>query len=192
MPAGKRARGAHEDRLRRGRKFGAGRRRLVHCQDVADVGWTIVELKKKLRPTFEASQGSCTKYSRAGNKDDCGQRVDFAPKVFKKLECGVTKNISNQLEDRRIECQIGDGDEHPCCGSLWGLGARWRWRDLDRQCLRRVRVSQAVRQSSPTEKPSGRLRFANASGGSVNRNGEKEAKLIANRERMPARWQGWK
>ena len=69
------------------------------AQVVADAGWTIMEPKKKLRPTFEASQDSRTKYSRAGNNGDRGQRVDFALKGFKKLEGGVTKNISNQPKD---------------------------------------------------------------------------------------------
>ena len=87
-----------------GRKYArrekGARSRSVHvggvwsiAQVVADADWKIVEPKKKLRPTFEASQGSCTKYSRAGNKDDRGQRVDFALKGFKKLEGGDTKNM---------------------------------------------------------------------------------------------------
>ena len=42
-----------------------------------------------------ASQDSCTKYSQAGNKGDCDQSFDLALKRFKKLECGVTKIISN-------------------------------------------------------------------------------------------------
>ena len=45
-----------------------------------------MEPKKKLRPTFEVSQDSCTKYSQAGNKGDRGQRFDSALKGCKRLQ----------------------------------------------------------------------------------------------------------